>query len=204
METVSQKEIKNPAKNCCREFQGLINYSQPQTDEVCVVIGSGAGQDAIEIAREVGSNGYVYGIELSGELIKKAYDRAELEGITNVDFVHGHIENLKINSEVAHLVLSDCSLSNSVSREEAWKEIYRVLKKSGRFIVSDIYLKHETESITGCREKALSRAAYIELLYHAGFASVRIIKENKSTDGIAGFIVAGEKPGESRGLSCRM
>lgn len=202
MESISYKELKKPEKISCHEFGDLVNYGLPQTDEVCVVIGSGPGKEATEIAREVGCNGYVYGIELTGEYIKDAYNRAQQEGITNVDFMQGNIENLKINSEVAHLVLSDCVFN--YNRPEAWKEIFRVLKKGGRFIVSDVYKKPEPESNSHYGENVFSRAAYIEFLYRIGFTSLRIIKENKSTDGITGFIVAGEKPGDRIGATCRL
>ena len=68
---------------CCLSCGGAMNYSEPQTGEVCVDLGSGRGTDALRLAENVGKNGFVYGIDISDGMIQKATATASRLGITN-------------------------------------------------------------------------------------------------------------------------
>ncbi len=54
-------------------------------------LGSGAGMDAFLAARKVGTSGQVIGVDMTGEMIKKARRNAKKNGFTNVEFRHGDI-----------------------------------------------------------------------------------------------------------------
>ncbi|HEY4784864.1 MAG TPA: methyltransferase domain-containing protein, partial [Bacteroidales bacterium] len=118
--------------DCCLSCGGAVNYAQAQPDEVCVDLGSGRGTDVIRLAGDVGSNGFVYGIDISDGMIKKAFSTAERLGITNVDFIHCSLENLRLSNGVADLVISNCTINHATDKQAVWKEIYRILKKGGR------------------------------------------------------------------------
>jgi len=66
-----------------------------------------------------------------------------------------------------------------------FKEIYRVLKNSGRMAISDIVLngtlpeeiKNSELAYIGCIAGAVQKEYYITLIYNAGFKNVTILKE---------------------------
>jgi ubiquinone/menaquinone biosynthesis C-methylase UbiE len=201
-------------KDCCLSAGEILNFVQPQPDDVCVNLGSGNGNDVIWMAKEAGSNGYVYGIDLSENMIKKSFNNAESLRITNVDFIKSTYEKIKLGNEIAQLVISDCMINRAVNYQAVWNEIYRILKKEGHFVVSDIYTVSSTskygdrtDANTECYTRAITRGKYIEMIYNAGFTSVRILKESepfvKGNVRVVSFTVTGEKPGEKKSYSCR-
>lgn len=202
--------------DCCLSCGGAINYAQPQPGEVCVDLGSGRGTDVIRMAEEVGSDGFVYGLDISDGMIKKAFDTAQRLGVTNFDFIKSTLENLKLGNEVAHLVISNCTINHAQNKQAVWSEIYRILKSGGRFVVSDIYAtspipdeyRNDPEAIAECWAGAVTRSEYLETLYHAGFVSVKILEESapyaKGKAEVASFTIYGEKPGGKKSCGCRI
>jgi ubiquinone/menaquinone biosynthesis C-methylase UbiE len=108
---------------CCLSCGGAVNYAKPQPGEVCVDLGSGRGTDALRMAEEVGSNGFVYGIDISDGMIKKALNTAVLLGITNVNFIRSPLENIKLGNDIANLVISNCSINHAADKQAVWKEV---------------------------------------------------------------------------------
>lgn len=200
---------------CCLSCGGAINYAQPQPGEVCVDLGSGRGTDVLRMAEDVGSNGYVYGIDISDGMIHKAFNTAERLGVTNVNFIKSTLENLKLGSNLADLVISNCTINHANDKQAVWSEVYRILKKGGRFVVSDIYAtspipeeyRTNPEAIAECWAGAVTRGEYLETLYNAGFTSVRIIEESspysKGKAEVASFTITAEKPDDKKSCGCR-
>jgi ubiquinone/menaquinone biosynthesis C-methylase UbiE len=206
---------KSPHGDCCIPSGGIINFAQAEPGEVCIDLGSGNGTNVLRMATDVGSNGFVFGLEKSDDLIKKAFIEAEHSGITNVDFIHSSLETIKLGNGIANLLISSCAIHRVVHKQHIWGEIYRVLKEGGRFIVSDIYITpnvaeeyQHTSTTSNCREGALTRGEYLDMLYNAGFVSVRILEESvpytKGQATIVSFTLRGEKPGEPKAGRCRI
>jgi len=193
---------------CCLSCGGAVNYAEPQPGEVCVDLGSGRGTDALRMAEEVGSNGFVYGIDISDGMIKKALDTAVLLGITNVNFIRSPLENIKLGNDIANLVISNCTINHAADKQAVWKEVYRILKKGGRFVVSDIYAtspipdeyRNDPEAVAECWAGSVTRSEYLQTLSDAGFTSVKILEESvpyaKGKAEVASFTITGEKPGK--------
>ena len=72
---------------CCLSCGGAINYSDARSGEVCVDLGSGRGTDVIRLVGNSWENGFVYGIDISEGMIKKATNTAAQLGIKNVEFI---------------------------------------------------------------------------------------------------------------------
>jgi ubiquinone/menaquinone biosynthesis C-methylase UbiE len=195
---------------CCLSCGGAVNYAKPQPGEVCVDLGSGRGTDALRMAEEVGSNGFVYGIDISDGMIKKALNTAVLLGITNVNFIRSPLENIKLGNDIANLVISNCSINHAADKQAVWKEVYRILKKGGRFVVSDIYAtspipdeyRNDPEAVAECWAGSVTRSEYLQTLSDAGFTSVKILEESvpyaKGKAEVASFTITGEKPGTKK------
>jgi len=198
---------------CCLSCGGAINYSEARPGEVCVDLGSGRGTDALRLAEEVGYTGFVYGIDISEGMIQKAISTADKLEVKNVEFIHSTLEKIKLDDDKADLVISNCTINHVSDKQAVWNEVYRILRKGGRFVVSDIYAlnqipdeyKNDPEAIAECWAGSVTRDEYLDQLKKAGFSSVRIIEESvpyeKGKVMVSSWTVAGEKTDGS--CNCR-
>jgi len=204
------KEINNryselAESECCLSCGGAINYAEPKTGEVCVDLGSGRGTDVLRMAESVGATGFVYGIDISDGMLDKARRNAEKFGVTNVSFICSELEKLELPDKVADLVISNCTLNHAADKQSVWNEIYRILKKGGRFVISDIYAtsviadeyRNDPVAVAECWAGSVTRSEYMLQLENAGFASIEIIEESapyaKGNAEVASFTIAGKK-----------
>jgi len=204
------KEINNryselAESECCLSCGGAINYAEPKTGEVCVDLGSGRGTDVLRMAESVGATGFVYGIDISDGMLDKARRNAEKFGVTNVSFIRSELEKLELPDKVADLVISNCTLNHAADKQCVWNEIYRILKKGGRFVISDIYAttaiadeyRNDPVAVAECWAGSVTRSEYMLQLENAGFASIEIIEESapyaKGNAEVASFTIAGKK-----------
>lgn len=192
---------------CCLSCGGAINYAEPKAGEVCVDLGSGRGTDVLRMAELVGEKGFVYGIDVSDGMLDKARRNAEKFGVSNVSFVRSELEKIEIPDNVADLVISNCTLNHASNKQAVWNEVYRILKKGGRFVVSDIYaitaiadhFRNDPVAVAECWAGAVTRDEYMGQLEKAGFSLVEIIEESapyaKGKAEVASFTIAGRKAG---------
>ncbi len=213
------KEINNryselAESECCLSCGGAINYAEPQTGEVCVDLGSGRGTDVLRMAESVGETGFVYGIDISDGMLEKARKNADKFNVKNVEFIRCELEKLELPDNKADLVISNCTLNHAENKQAVWNEIYRILKKGGRFVVSDIYAtvpiaeEYRTDpvAIAECWAGAVTRNEYMQQLEEAGFATIEIIEESKpyikGKAEVASFTIAGKKA-KNCGCGCK-
>ncbi len=192
--------------SCCLSCGGAIDHSVPREGEVCVDLGSGRGTDAIRLAEKVGKEGSVYGIDLSDGMIRKARSTAEKLGIRNVKFFQSQLESTPLEDNSTDLVISNCTINHATDKQAVWNEVYRILKKGGRFVVSDIYsvwpvpgeYAADPVAISECWAGAVTREVYFDQLDKAGFEKIRIIEESKPYQKgkieVASWTIEGFKP----------
>lgn len=190
---------------CCLSCGGALNYAESKAGEVCVDLGSGRGTDVLRMAESVGENGFVYGVDISDGMLDKARRNAEKFGVSNVSFVRSELEKLDLPDKVADLVISNCTLNHAADKQSVWNEIYRILKKGGRFVISDIYAtagiaeeyRNDPVAVAECWAGSVTRAEYMKHLENAGFTSIEIIEESapyrKGNAEVASFTIAGKK-----------
>lgn len=191
--------------SCCLSCGGAINHSKPKLNDVCVDLGSGRGTDVIRLAEIVGEKGFVYGIDISEGMIKKSVDTSRRLGVKNVDFIQSTLENIKLPSASADLVISNCTINHSSDKQTVWNEVNRILKNGGRFVVSDIYAlnpvpddyKNDPAAIAECWAGSVTRDEYLDQLRNAGFDAPEIIEESdpykKGEVMVASWTIAGIK-----------
>ena len=196
---------------CCLSCGGAINYAEPKSGEVCVDLGSGRGTDVLRMAESVGETGFVYGIDISDGMLEKARKTAEKFGATNVSFIRCELEKLELPDKTADLVISNCTLNHAADKQAVWNEIFRILKKGGRFVISDIYAtaeiaeeyRNDPTAVAECWAGSVTRVEYMLQLKKAGFASVEILEESapyaKGNAEVCSFTIAGKK---ASGCNC--
>lgn len=183
---IDKRYSKLAESDCCLSCGGAINYSEAREGETCVDLGCGRGTDVLRLAGSVGDNGFVYGIDISEGMILKARTTAEYLGVTNVEFIKSPLEKIPLEDNSTDLMISNCTINHSSDKEAVWNEIFRILKRGGRFVVSDIYsvnpvpeiFSNDPVAISECWAGAVTRDVYLEQLEKAGFISVRIIEES--------------------------
>lgn len=192
---------------CCLSCGGALEYAKPLPGEVCVDLGSGRGTDVLRMAESVGESGFVYGIDISDGMLEKARLNADKFKVTNARFVKSELEKLDLPDNIANLVISNCTLNHAADKQAVWNEIHRILKKGGRFVISDIYAvtaipgeyKNDPVAIAECWAGAVTRDEYLEHLSNAGFSTIEIIEEStpyaKGKAEVVSFTIAGKKSG---------
>ncbi len=161
--------------------------SQPQPGETCIDLGCGKGTDLIRLREAVGEQGLVYGVDISEGMLAKARRNIEKFGYANVRVVQSELEQLHLESGIANLVISNCTINHASNKRAVWMEIMRVLKKGGRFVVSDIYATepvpqeyaNDPTAVAECWAGAITREEYLSILNETGFKNITIFEESK-------------------------
>lgn len=117
-----------------------------QGNEYVLDVGCGTGRVAIKVAKLL-NTGKVVGIDLfkgsSGYSPDPAYRNAEIEGVFDkTEFKHGNILKLEFPDNIFDIITSSSVLHDvhgDKNKEEAMKEIFRVLKPGGRFIAFEMF-----------------------------------------------------------------
>jgi arsenite methyltransferase len=159
-------------------------------------LGSGSGQDCYIIAKLVGPSGSVIGIDMTDEQIAVANNNihvyAENLGYKpNMSFRKGFIEDLKqVNIEDGSIdvCISNCVICLSNDKKTVFEEVYRSLRKGGRFIFSDLYtytpipdnVKNNPQVIKECLGDVMIKVQFEQLAKEIGFQDVIVLNDNQS------------------------
>lgn len=184
---INERYSKLAEDSCCLSCGGAINFSDPKPGEVCVDLGCGRGNDVIRMAQIVGDKGLVYGLDISDGMIQKAQKNAAKLEVTNVSFIKSELESIKLPSGIANLIISNCTINHASDKTAVWNEIYRVLKKGGRFVISDIYsledvpdeYKNDPVAVSECWAGSVKKDVYLKIIADSGFSQVDILEESK-------------------------
>ena len=114
----------------------LVARLAPQPGERILDMGTGPGEPAITIAREVGASGHVTGIDLSENMVSIAQRVARARGLSNVEFQTMDCGDLEFPDETFDAVVSSFGFQIFTDPETAAREARRVLRPGGRIAVS--------------------------------------------------------------------
>lgn len=160
-------------------------FAKIKPGDIVLDLGSGAGNDAFVARNITGPSGKVIGVDFTETMIQKARINAEKLNFHNVEFRYGDIENLPVSDESIDVVVSNCVLNLVPNKNQAIKEIFRILKKGGHFSISDIVLtgtlpeglQTAAEMYAGCVAGALQKDSYLDIIRQCGFTNITIQKE---------------------------
>jgi SAM-dependent methyltransferase len=163
----------------CGNPTALIDLHEGQT---VLDLGSGGGIDVLLAARRVGPSGFVYGVDMTDEMLALAHENKTRAGATNVAFLKGRIEEIPLPATSVDVVISNCVINLSADKGQVLREAFRVLRPGGRFAVSDVVadgpvpagLRRNMEAWVGCLAGALEIGTYTTLLGAAGFEDVSV------------------------------
>ncbi len=165
-------------------------------------LGSGGGIDVLLAARRVGPTGRAYGLDMTDEMLDLARANQATAGVTNVEWLRGHIEAIPLPAATVDVVISNCVINLSADKPQVIAEAARVLRPGGRFAVSDVIADPDMDAATradmavytGCIAGALTRAEFEAALADAGLVDVEITETHRVHTHAASAIVRARKP----------
>jgi len=177
-----------------------------QEGETVLDLGSGAGADVLISARRVGPTGKAIGVDMTDEMLDLARANATAAGVSNVQFVKGHIEDIPLPEASVDVVISNCVINLSGDKLRVLREAARVLKPDGRFAVSDVVANPDMDDATkadmaqgtGCIAGALTEDEFRSALAAAGLVDVEIRPTHRVHEHAGAAIIRARKPEISR------
>jgi arsenite methyltransferase len=165
---------------------GALDFASPSEGEVLVDLGSGRGRDVVRAARHIGPKGKAIGVDRTQAMIDKAVS-ATPPNLENVSFVCCDLAALAVESASVDVVVSNCTINHAPDKTAVYREIHRVLKPGGRFVVSDIIaeqalpesVRNDPEAWAACYGGAIPEDEYLAATAAAGFRNVEVLQQTK-------------------------
>jgi len=163
--------------------------------ETVLDLGSGAGVDCFNAAREVGETGHVIGVDMTPEMLLKSRENAAKTNQKNVEFRLGEIENLPLANNEIDVIISNCVINLSPRKMRVYEEMFRTLKPGGRLAISDIValkelpqkLQNDLEMIAACVGGAQQIGGIEAMLKKIGFTDIGVEPMNGAKQIIANW-----------------
>ncbi|GMR05134.1 MAG: hypothetical protein BMS9Abin23_1074 [Thermodesulfobacteriota bacterium] len=155
--------------------------------ETMLDLGSGGGIDCFIAARMTGPTGRVIGVDMTDEMLDKAEKNqkkvAERLGYDNMEFHKGFLEEIPVGAATVDLVTSNCVINLTVDKARVFREIFRILKDGGRFVISDVvaesevpaYMREDKALWGECISGALTVDEFIGQALEAGFHGIGLL-----------------------------
>lgn len=170
-------------------------------------LGCGAGLDLLIASEKVGETGYVIGIDFNKDMLSIAKERTR--DYQNIELRKGRIEELPVESNSVDWVISNCAINLSQEKQEVFNEIARVLKPTGKMLVSDIVAENlpwwvRTSGVlkAACGGRVISEKQYLAGLTEAGLKGSQIVARQYYDPSQLASIVSDSTPAPLRNLRC--
>lgn len=170
--------------------------------ETVLDLGSGAGADVLISARRVGPTGLALGLDMTDEMLALARANADEAGVENVEFIRGYLEEVPLADASVDVVISNCVINLAADKGSVLSEAARVLRRGGRFAVSDVIADTDMDEATradmaawtGCVAGALTEEEFRSALADAGLVDVEIRPTHRVHEHASSAIVRARKP----------
>lgn len=113
----------------------VISELQPKTEDKVLETAAETGICAREISPFVKS---VTCVDLTPAMLKKGKENADKEGIDNITFILGDVNELPFSDNSFDIVLSRLAFHHFYDTNKAFSQMARVLKKGGKFVYIDM------------------------------------------------------------------
>jgi arsenite methyltransferase len=156
-----------------------------QSGERVLDLGSGSGLDSFVASLKVGATGTVVGIDMTVAQLDKANELRQQGGFSNVEYVHGYIDQLPFEDESFDAVISNGVINLVADKDNTFKQAARVLKRGGRLALSDIVtgvqlpqgIVCDATLWAACIGGAMHRDSYQQAIVDAGL-TIEVVQPN--------------------------
>jgi SAM-dependent methyltransferase len=112
----------------------LVEVAAPEPVDVALDVATGTGNTALALAPLVLR---VIGVDVAFGMLDQARARAQAENVQNIEFITGSAENLPFPDAEFSLVVSRHAPHHFHDLDKFVREVGRVLKPGGRFVLAD-------------------------------------------------------------------
>jgi ubiquinone/menaquinone biosynthesis C-methylase UbiE len=162
-----------------------------------VVADLGAGEGTLSLLLTQRAE-RVIAVDHSQKMLEYVVEIARKNGVKNLEYRLGDLEELPLSDAEADLALMHQSLHHALHPNKAIQEAWRILKPGGRIVVMDL-LKHRFEE---AREMyadvwlGFSQVELTDLLRNAGFQAVdvSVVHREEEAPHFETMLAIGEKP----------
>jgi ubiquinone/menaquinone biosynthesis C-methylase UbiE/DNA-binding transcriptional ArsR family regulator len=185
-----------PGKSWKGVAEALLRLMPPMT---IADLGAGEGAFALLLAQRARK---VIAVDNSAKMIEVGREQAHKNGVKNIEFRLGDMEEVPIKSGAVDLVFFSQSLHHALHPERALAEASRVLEPGGRVVILDL-VQHrfeEARELYADEWLGFNEAELETMLEKAGFRNVQtsIVHKETETPQFQTLLAIGDKPAKSQ------
>jgi len=181
-----------PGKSWKGVAEALLRLMPPMT---IADLGAGEGAFALLLAQRARK---VIAVDNSAKMIEVGREQARKNGVKNIEFRLGDMEEVPIKGGAVDLVFFSQSLHHALHPERAIAETMRILSPGGRVVILDL-VQHrfeEARELYADEWLGFSEAELEAMLERAGFRNVQtsIVHKETETPQFQTLLAIGDKP----------
>jgi arsenite methyltransferase len=191
------KETGNSGLGCAN----LQPFLSIRKGDVILDLGCGNGDSTAKLCEITGENGFIYGLDITTGMIEKARER---NNKPNLGFILADIHDIPLENESVNIVLSNCVINHSTDKRKVFKEIHRILKSGGHFLIGDVMsaeklpeeISSDPQKIAECWGGAIRKQEYTGIISGIGFINIKELSSRqyyKNNFLLESVILKGEK-----------
>lgn len=142
-------------------------------DKICADLGCGTGFISLALLEEAK---IVFSIDNSRNMLKELYSTASKKGLKDIYPISGSMENLPLFDKSIDRVFINMALHHIFDAKKAIEEMFRVLKKDGTVVITDVEEHNGEWARTEMHDEWLgfSHEQIKNWLEEAGFSQVQV------------------------------
>ena len=184
---IRAKYAEESTYNCSLSCGNNLDFLALKNGEKVLDLGCGAGHETIQAAMQVGELGETFGLDITPEMLEMARQNAREQEISNICFVYSSIEQMPFDDSYFDAIMSNCVINHASDKKQVYREIFRVLRSGGRFVVSDAVskealpddIKNDPNQWAACFGGAITEEDYLQSVREAGFANISIVSRRE-------------------------
>jgi ArsR family transcriptional regulator len=184
-----------PGKSWKGVAEALLRVMQPM---VIADLGAGEGAFALLLAQRATK---VIAVDTSAKMIEVGREQALRNGVKNVEYRLGDMEELPIEDAAVDLVFFSQSLHHALHPQRAVQEAWRILRPAGRIVILDLaqHRFEEAREMYADEWLGFGEAELETMLERAGFhnADVSIVHKEQEAPFFQTLLAVADKSGAS-------